>query len=84
MHSNKPRGDAHYGEQGNEPMAEEEGRLLPFPIPLDFGRYQNAEFVELARGIEPPTCGLQRPTEAKLVDDVIPPESAGSSDQLAS
>src|SRR5437016_11706101 len=39
---------------------------------LSFRNQQNAETVELARGIEPPTCGLQNRNRgvAQVVDDM--------------
>ena len=37
----------------------------------------SAEVMELARGIEPPTCGLQKPTEAIPSDQ----ESSDKSDE---
>ena len=54
------------------------------PIPAKLPTLQVLEQVELARGIELPTCGLQRPQQANCADDKTTLESVGTNDQPAS
>jgi len=39
------------------------------------------EGVELARGIEPPTCGLQKPTQQNILESDMPPQQHDCSEE---
>jgi len=39
------------------------------------------EGVELARGIEPPTCGLQKPTQQNILKRDMPPQQHDCSEE---